>query len=56
MKSIEKDEGVVDFLYMVLTLFLLHISYGFGSLIAIFEVLFKFLSFKKDKKKKGHIL
>ncbi len=46
-KNVSKDEKLIDFLALILTFFVLHLSYGFGSLVAIFEVLLKFMRSNK---------
>ena len=48
LKNLEKGDGFKDFIYLVVAFFLLHISYGAGSLVGIFEVLSKKLKGKSE--------
>jgi glycosyltransferase involved in cell wall biosynthesis len=49
LKNLDKNENFLDFFYLVVSFFTLHISYGAGSLAGIFEIFIKKLKGKEDE-------
>jgi glycosyltransferase involved in cell wall biosynthesis len=50
IKNLKKGDSFRDFFYLIVAFFLLHTSYGLGSLVAIFEILIKSIKGVFDEK------